>query len=183
MEIKPETLYKISWIFLILGAALVLGSLLLALLVIPGVILLLVWIAIAVYWIVRISKGLKINAKTLSEFGIILFALGLKIVILPDVFGSINWVFGIFMAIGIILLLWTGAKRIREGGSREYNIGLSAIGLLALIFIMIGIIMNVVFTFLLPEFAGLGNYFFVAGFGIGVIGLFLYVIKEKAFKD
>jgi|GEM_PF-2122665 len=61
--------------------------------------------------------------------------------------------------------------------SKKFNI--ANFSLVALIFIIVGIIVNIGGTLLSPEMVGSGNFFIVWGFVIAVIGLFVHVMKEK----
>ena len=172
--------YKIAWILLVLGIILLLISFVLPQAMILAIIFIGIWVIVAIYWIVK--KLGEMNPSRIGAIGIILIIVGLILFFLSPLFQPLSWISGVFIILGILLILYAGIKKIRTGESREYNIGLSALGVIAIILILIGIIINVVCTFLLPECIGWGNYFFVLGFAIGVIGLFLYVIKQKAFK-
>ncbi|MBN2042778.1 MAG: hypothetical protein JW754_03150 [Candidatus Aenigmarchaeota archaeon] len=182
MQITKQTVYRIAWICLVAGIIFSLLSFVFPQTLVLGLLLISVWVILAVYWVAITIKENGISARTYAKFGIIFIAIGMKIILLPDLYSSLNWIFGIVMAVGIVLLLIAGVKKFNDRQSREFNVSLSVLGLIALLLIMAGIIVNVVCTFLFPELVGIGNYFFVAGFGIGAIGLFLYVIKKKAFK-
>ncbi len=182
MEIKKRTVYNVAWVCLIAGIIFSLISFVSPQTLVLGLMLIGIWIIVAVYWAAFTIKENGVSARTYAEFGIIFVAIGMKIILLPNLYISVNWLFGVFMVVGIVLLLIAGVKKFNDRQSREFNVGLSAIGLIALLLIMAGIIINVVCTFFFPDFVGIGNYFFVIGFAIGVIGIFLYIVKEKAFK-
>jgi len=60
---------------------------------------------------------------------------------------------------------------------KKFN--LANFSLVALIFIIVGIIVNIGGTFLNPDIVGQGNFFIVWGFIIAVIGLFVHILREK----
>ncbi len=59
---------------------------------------------------------------------------------------------------------------------------LSHIGVVAIILIVIGIIVNIICSFLFPDYVGIGNHFVTWGFIVAVVGFFVYTVKEKGFK-
>ncbi len=62
--------------------------------------------------------------------------------------------------------------------SKKFN--LANFSLVALLFIVVGIIVNITGSLLNPEIAGQGNFFITWGFIIAVIGLFIHFLREKA---
>ncbi|NIO19721.1 MAG: hypothetical protein GTN76_02995 [Candidatus Aenigmarchaeota archaeon] len=64
-------------------------------------------------------------------------------------------------------------------GFSSKKINLTNFSLVALLFIIIGIAVNIGGTVLSPEIVGQGNFFIMWGFIIAVIGLFVHVLREK----
>ena len=71
-------------------------------------------------------------------------------------------------------------KRAKEG--EKFTWKLSHIGVVAIILILIGITVNIICSFLFPDYVGIGNHFVTWGFIVAVIGFFVFVVKEKGFK-
>lgn len=87
--------------------------------------------------------------------------------------------------IGVIGEIVVFAVHMSEKGTGEtgkFQWKLSHIGVVAIILIVIGIIVNLICSFLFPDYVGIGNHFVTWGFIVAVIGFFVYVVKEKGFR-
>lgn len=60
---------------------------------------------------------------------------------------------------------------------KKFN--LANFSLVALLFIIVGIIVNIWGSLFNPETVGNGNFFIIWGFIIAVIGLFVHFLREK----
>ncbi len=85
------------------------------------------------------------------------------------------------MFCGLIGLLIVFAFHMHKKGVGKWKFEwrLSHIGMVAVILIITGIVINVTCTFLFPDLVGIGNHFTTWGFIVAVIGFFVYAVKEK----
>lgn len=84
---------------------------------------------------------------------------------------------------GLIGEICVFAVHIHEKKPKKFKWKISYIGVIAVILIVAGIIVNIVLSFIYPEYVGLGNELITWGFIIAVIGFFIMVVKEKGFKE
>ncbi|UCC92078.1 MAG: hypothetical protein JSV39_02345 [Candidatus Aenigmatarchaeota archaeon] len=84
--------------------------------------------------------------------------------------------------IGEIVVFAVHMSEKRAGEGKKFTWEISHIGVLAIILIVIGIIVNIICSFLFPDYVGIGNHFVTWGFIVAVIGFFVYVVKEKGFR-
>ncbi|MEE9323597.1 MAG: hypothetical protein V3U72_03555 [Candidatus Aenigmarchaeota archaeon] len=92
---------------------------------------------------------------------------------------------GLMIAVvGVIgeILVFTVHMSERRAGKEKFRWKLSHIGVVAIILIVIGIIVNIICSFFFPDYVGVGNHFITWGFIVAVIGFFVYAVKEKGFK-
>jgi hypothetical protein len=94
--------------------------------------------------------------------------------------------FGLIIAIvgliGEIIVFGIHLNEKRTKGTEKFRWKLSHIGVVSIVLILIGIIVNVICSFLFPDYVGIGNHFITWGFIVAVIGFFVYVVYEKGFK-
>ena len=101
-------------------------------------------------------------------------------------FFSSQTLFGLFIAViglvGEIIVFGIHLNEKRSRKAEKFRWKLSHIGVVAIILIIIGIIVNIICTFFFRDYVGVGNHFITWGFIVAVIGFFIYVVKEKGFK-
>ncbi len=93
-------------------------------------------------------------------------------------FGLIIAVIGLIGEILVFALHMSEKRKEKE----KFQWKLSHIGVVAIILIVIGIIVNIICSFLFPDYVGIGNHFVTWGFIVAVVGFFVYTVKEKGFK-
>jgi hypothetical protein len=64
-------------------------------------------------------------------------------------------------------------------GKKEFKIGISAIPLLGLSLIILGVIINVICSLFFRDLVGMANPLFFWGFVILVVSLFIYALKDR----
>lgn len=84
--------------------------------------------------------------------------------------------------IGEVIVFAVHMSERKAGEGEKFTWELSHIGVVAIILIVIGIIVNIICSFLFPDYVGIGNHFVTWGFIVAVIGFFVFVVKEKGFK-
>lgn len=91
--------------------------------------------------------------------------------------------FGVIVStIGIIGLLIVVAFHLNDKWKGRFEWRLTHIGVVAIILMFMGIIINVTCSFFFRDYIGIGNNFTTLGFIVAVIGFFVFVVKEKGFK-
>ena len=108
------------------------------------------------------------------------------VVHLFEFYASSNTFFGIPTAliglIGLIIVFAFHMNDRRSETREKFKWKLTHIGVVAIILIGLGIVINVIASFFFREYLGIGNPFISWGFIVGAIGFFVFVVKEKGFK-
>lgn len=122
--------------------------------------------------------------KKLAYLFFIVIIVGLVIHMIEFFF--FGTLFGLIIAIlgliGEIIVFGIHVNEKRSGRTEKFRWKLSHIGVVAIILIVVGIIVNITCSFFFPDYVGVGNHFFTWGFIVAVIGFFVYVVYEKGFK-
>lgn len=81
----------------------------------------------------------------------------------------------------IIFAVHLSGRRKAEAGKR-FAWKAEHIGIVAIVMIVLGIIIDLACTFFFPDYSGAGNPLIMWGFIVAAIGFFVYAVKEKGFK-
>jgi len=108
--------------------------------------------------------------------------LGLIIQIIE--FLTVKTAYGLTISlIGLVGEVLTFVLHVSETRPKQFKWRISHVALIAIILIAAGIIINIVCLFICVEHMWIGNQFITWGFIIAVLGFFIFVVKEKAFKQ
>jgi hypothetical protein len=122
--------------------------------------------------------------RRLAYLFFIVIIIGLVIYVIEFFFFQtlLGMTISVIGVIGEIVVFAVHMSEKRAGEGKKFTWEISHIGVVAIILIVMGIVLNIICSFLFPDYVGVGNHFVTWGFIVAVIGLFVYVVKEKGFR-
>jgi hypothetical protein len=168
-------------ILLIIGIIMGLLSLIFPPIIWLSILLIILAIILLVYSAGIRYGGLEghLKAPSMGLASLIFIIIGIITAILSVFWFPMVWISVILIIIGIVLAFYSVMLERRE---TSYGHITSTVGLIGVILIIIGVIINIITHFYFPDSKWVGNSFIFWGVVIVVIGFFAYAVKQTGFS-